>query len=131
MLNNKFKREMGNKNITMQDTQKENQVKEVEINGLKQKVLENEEKIVKLEQQLSDVVVAKKMVVQKIKEKEDAILMEEKILQEKLKAESFKKSEPISQDKIDLEKKLEILDKQNAMKFLEARADELEFLCWI
>lgn len=38
ILNNKFKAEMGDKNIKMQDTQKESQEKETEINDLKDKV---------------------------------------------------------------------------------------------
>jgi len=45
---------MGDKNIKMQDTQKESQEKETEINDLKDKVYVNEQKITQMQLRLNE-----------------------------------------------------------------------------
>lgn len=111
---------MGDKNIKMQDTQKESQEKETEINDLKDKVYVNEQKITQMQLRLNELSHA-------IEQEENRILF---------KRNQHSKDDLTDEDqkKMDEEKKkLEIqkFENEKAHHFLKNMIDDLEILCWI
>lgn len=111
---------MGDKNIKMQDKQKESQEKETEINDLKEKVYNNEILINQLQLKLN--------------EASNAIEAEENRLLMKHNHNSIDDLTDEDMKKIDEEKKKEELiayERDKSMSFLKQMINDLEILCWI
>lgn len=111
---------MGDKNIKMQDKQKESQEKETEINDLKEKVYNNEILINQLQLKLN--------------EASNAIEAEENRLLMKHNHNSIDDLTDEDIKKIDEEKKKEELiayESDKSMSFLKQMINDLEILCWI
>lgn len=111
---------MGDKNIKMQDKQKESQEKETEINDLKEKVYNNEILINQLQLKLN--------------EASKAIEAEENRLLFKHNHNSMDDLTDDEIKKLDDEKKKQELinyERDKSMSFLKQMINDLEILCWI
>jgi len=111
---------MGDKNIKMQDTQKESQEKETEINDLKDKVFNNEQKINQMQLRLNELCHA-------IEQEENRVVMKRNYLShEDFNDDEQKKIEDQKQKELDL-----VEERERAHYFLKNMIDDLEVLCWI